>query len=63
MAKIAHSRDYKAFSVFLKETRHKAGMTQKDVAAVLSIHQSYVSKYETCEHRFNVIELRLICRA
>ena len=62
MPKSAHSRDYRLFRLHLRSIREKAGLTQKDIAKALGVHQSYVSKYETGERRLDVIELRHICR-
>ena len=63
MPRSAHSRDYRVFRDFLRSARNEAGLTQKDVAKALGVHQSYVSKYETGERRLDVIELMAICRA
>ena len=63
MSKSAHSRDYRVFRDLLRSVREEAGLTQKEVADALGMHQSYVSKFETGERRLDVIELRRVCEA
>jgi len=45
----------------LIETRSKAGLTQLDVANLLSRPQSFVSKYERGERRLDVVEFLEVC--
>ena len=63
MPRSAHSRDYKVFRELLRTVREDAGLTQRDVAGALEVHQSYVSKYESGERRLDVVELRKVCMA
>ena len=63
MPRSAHNREYRLFRSYLRSVRQEAGLTQKDVANALGVHQSFVSKYETGERRLDVIELRRVCRA
>ena len=63
MPRSTHTRDYRLFREYLRSVRRQAGLTQKEVAKALGVHQSYVSKYETGERRLDVVELRRICRA
>mgnify|MGYP001547552863 CR=1 FL=1 len=41
----------------LKECRRDQGLTQAQLAAKVGKIQQYVSKYESCERRLDVIEL------
>lgn len=47
----------------LTEERKDAGLTQAELGELLQRPQSYVSKYETGEHRLDVIELVEIANA
>ena len=53
----ARSTQYQAFLERLRAARHKAGLTQADVARRLGRHQSFVSKCESGERRVDVLEL------
>ncbi len=56
-----HTEEYRRFIVALTEARMKAGLTQCDLADRLGVDQSFVSKYEGCNRRLDVIEfLRII---
>jgi transcriptional regulator with XRE-family HTH domain len=45
----------------LTEARQTAGLTQYQLADRLGVDQSYVSKYESCRRRLDVIEfLRVV---
>lgn len=61
--KTIHDAAYQVLIECLKAARQDARVTQVDLAARLGVDQSYVSKYERCERRLDVIELRAVCRA
>jgi len=61
--KTIHDSTYQVLVECLRTARQNAGVTQIDLAASLSVDQSYISKYERAERRLDVIELRDICRA
>ena len=63
MQKSINSRVYAQFLKYLRETREKAGLTQKDIAKRLGETQSFVSKCERGERRIDIAELREFCRA
>ena len=52
-----YSKRYKSFLQCLRTARLDAGLTQLQVAQLLDVHQSYVSKCESGERRVDVIEL------
>ncbi|MEV7874187.1 helix-turn-helix transcriptional regulator [Microbacterium sp. NPDC089188] len=47
----------------LRTMREEAGIRQVDLAHMLGVPQSFVSKYESGERRLDVIETRAIARA
>ena len=53
-----HSKEYRAMIKKLVEARKKAGFMQMDVAKKLGVHQSFISKIETCQRRVDVLELK-----
>lgn len=61
MEKSIYSREYRAVTRLLKESREKAGVTQVDLAEALGQSQSFVSKCERGERRLDIIQLRTLC--
>lgn len=57
MGSSVYSARYKEFLRRLKAARLEAGLTQIEVANLLDVPQSYVSKCESGERRVDVIEL------
>jgi transcriptional regulator with XRE-family HTH domain len=55
-------RDYRLFLKRLKQARESAGLTQAEVARLMSRPQSFVSKAESGERRVDFIELRHLAR-
>jgi len=51
----------KVVEELLKELRVDAGLRQVDIARVLGVQQSVVSKYEAGERRLDILEVRKIC--
>ena len=47
----------------LRRARKDSGMTQSEVAALLSMPQSFVSKYEAGQRRLDLVELLALCAA
>lgn len=56
-----HSEEQKRLGALLVDARHRAGLTQTQVAAKIEEHQSFVAKYENGELRLDVIEFIEIC--
>ena len=61
--KTIYDKEYRLLVQRLKKTRTDSGFTQSQLAEKLQIDQSYVSKYERCERRLDVMEIRDICGA
>lgn len=61
--KSIYSEEYREFRELLKRLRKEAGIRQIDMAEVLGVPQSFVSKYESGERRLDVIETARIARA
>lgn len=57
-----HSVAYRTFRERLIAARERAGLTQAQVAAVLRIPQSRVSRMEAGQRRVDVIELAAFAR-
>ena len=47
----------------LTNLRRQKGLTQVELAGLLGVPQSYVSKCELGERRINIVEALVICRA
>lgn len=58
-----HGPEYETFRELLREARQEAGLKQSELAAKLSVPQSFVSKYENGERKLDVLELRNVCKA
>ena len=60
--KTIHLLEYKKICKTLKDQRLKLDLTQIDVAKKLKKPQSYVSKYESCERRLDILEIKKIIK-
>lgn len=63
MDKSIYSREYSLFLNLLRRTRQRAGRTQEDIASILGVTQSFVSKCERGERRLDIVEVRSWCAA
>lgn len=53
-----HTKEYRALIKKLVQARKEADLSQIDVAEKLGVHQSFISKIETCQRRVDVLELQ-----
>lgn len=60
--KTIFSSEYQQVVELLREHRAKAGLTQVELAALLGVTQSFVSKLERGERVLEIIQLRFICQ-
>ena len=58
MRKTIYSKDHKCMVERLKQARKNKGLDQKQVAALLGVSQSYVSKIESGQRRVDIIQLK-----
>ena len=63
MAKTIHSDGHEALCAELIRVRRGKGLTQADLAARLSCHQSMVARIESGQRRIDVVELVVLARA
>ena len=53
--------EYRVLVECLKDYRIQSKMTQQELSIHLGCSQAYVSKYEQCQKRLDIIEVRQIC--
>ena len=63
MAKTLRTAEHAQLIALLKHERHRAGLTQQEVADRLGVPQSFVAKYEGGERRLDLIEFLAVARA
>ena len=61
MDKSIHSHLYHQVIGRLRGKREKLGITQIQLAELLKVNQTFVSKVEICERRLDIVELLTIC--
>ena len=63
MARTIRSKGQEALCQALVDARIKSGLSQKELAAKLKHHQSFVARVESGERRIDVVELIVLSRA
>ena len=63
MTSSVHDPKYKMFCHLIINHRLRQGITQKQLAEKLHRQQSFISKYENCERRIDLIEFMEIAKA
>lgn len=58
---VIYEPEYRILIDCLRECRLQSKMTQQELADQLGCSQAYVSKYEQCQKRLDIIEVRKIC--
>jgi transcriptional regulator with XRE-family HTH domain len=62
MNKTIYSEDHKHIVAQLKKARKQAGLNQNQVAELLNVNQSFVSKIEAGQYRIDVVQLKQFAR-
>jgi len=63
MDKSIYTPDHQRLCLKLRQLRTERGLTQGELAGLLGVNQTFVSKYERGERRLDLLELREVCRA
>jgi len=63
LARGIHDGRYRRLVAVLADARRGAGLSQAGLAQALGRRQQFVSKYESCERRLDMVELIDIARA
>ena len=63
MRKSTHTPEYRALCERLIAVRHKAGLSQRELAKKLRVSPSWVAKVEQGERRLDLVEFCWLCRA
>jgi transcriptional regulator with XRE-family HTH domain len=58
MPRAIYTNDHKKIVERLKRARSEAGLSQQETAEALSKTQSYISKIESGQRRFDVLQLK-----
>jgi len=53
--------DHIRFGAFLRQIRTEAGVSQRELALLLRLPQSFISKIESGERQVQVLEFLLLC--
>lgn len=61
--KSLHHPEYQRLIALLIAARKNAKLTQAELAALIDEPQNFISKYETCEQRLDLLEFITIARA
>jgi len=62
MNKTIYSNDYNFLTKQLKSARLQSGLNQAEVAKLLGMTQSYISKIESGQLRIDIIQLRELAK-
>lgn len=60
---LLRDKEHRTLLTVLKKARINAGLRQVDLAKLLNVPQSMISKYEVGERRLDILEIRKICSA
>ena len=58
MPKTIYSKEHKVLVERLKKARKEAGLDQQEVAKLLGVTQSYISKMESGQRRIDIVQLK-----
>ena len=58
MPKTIYSKEHRSLVERLKRARKEAGLDQEDVARLLGVTQSFISKIESGQRRIDIVQLK-----
>jgi predicted transcriptional regulator len=62
MVKAIYSKEHRSLVERLRRARKEAGLDQEDVAKLLGVTQSYISKMESGQRRIDIVQLKALAR-
>ena len=62
MVKSIYSKEHRNLVERLRTARKEAGLDQEDVAKLLGVTQSYISKMESGQRRIDIVQLKAFAR-
>lgn len=62
MQKSIYSEGQEQLQKMLRNLRIRKGLRQNELARLLNVPQSFISKYESGERRLDILEVRTICK-
>ncbi len=62
MVKAIYSKEHRSLVEKLRTARKQAGFNQEDVARLLGVTQSYISKMESGQRRIDIVQLKAFAR-
>ena len=62
MVKAIYSNEHRTLVERLKKARTEAGLGQEEVAKILKVSQSYISKIESGQRRVDIVQLKAFAR-
>jgi len=62
MAKTIYSKEHRTLVEKLKKARKESGLDQRDVAKLLGVSQSYISKMESGQRRIDIVQLKAFAK-
>ncbi|WP_110654453.1 helix-turn-helix domain-containing protein [Salinicola halimionae] len=60
--KTIHYESYKAAQLLLIQLRKNSGLTQAELAEIIGVDQSFISKIERGERRLDIVEFLFYCK-
>lgn len=62
MVKAIYTKEHRSLVERLRAARKEAGLDQEDVAKLLGVTQSYISKIESGQRRVDIVQLKAFAR-
>lgn len=62
MVKAIYSKEHRMLVERLKKARKERGLDQRDVAKILRVTQSYISKIESGQRRIDIFQLKTFAK-